>query len=120
MEDVVEVASSGEEVLEHFISRLDPKIGRDHVEQMSMADLILGLGQNGHLVAEPWGHGDPVPLGQTTHELAIGMELHETEHGGAVDIGHVIVDLDDAATIQKRLEVLHRVPASRHRQLQSG
>ena len=85
-----------------------------------MADLVLGLGQHRHLVAKARGPGDPVPLGQATHQFRIGVHLDEGEHGLSVRAGHVVIHLDDPTVVQEGLEVIHGRPRAPHHATSSG
>ena len=115
VEHVVEAAAAGEQVLQHLGAGLDAQVGGHHVQQVPVADLVLGLGQDRHLVAQPGGLGNPVPLGQTPHQLAVGVHLDEGEHRSAVGVGHVVVGLHQAADVEEGLEVLHGRPGPSHR-----
>ena len=46
VEHVVEPAAAGEQVLEHLAAGLHAQVGGDHVQQVGVADLVLGLGEH--------------------------------------------------------------------------
>ena len=79
-----------------------------------MADLVLGLGQDGHFVAQPRGAWNPVAFGEAAHQLGVGVHLDEGEDGLPVGVGHVVVDLDEPAVVEEGLEFVHGRPGASH------
>ena len=82
VEDVVEPAAARRTGPRASRPGLHAEVGGDHVQQVGVADLVLGLGQHGHLAPQAGRLGDPVPLGQPAHQLRVGVQLDEPEHGG--------------------------------------
>ncbi len=117
VEHIVEPAPALEEVGEHLRACLEFHVRGHHVEQVGVADLVLGLGQHRHLGADARRLGDPVPLGEPTHELGVGVHLDEREDRCPVVAGHVVVHFDDASTVQEVLERFHRGPLATHHML---
>ena len=85
-----------------------------------MPYLVLRLGQHRHLVAQARGFGYPLPFGEATHDLRVGVHLDEGEHGPPVGVGHVVVHLYDPAVVQEGLEVVHGLPVAAHQAISSG
>ena len=115
VEDVVEPGLPSEQIFKHLPAGLAPHVGGDHVQQVAVADLVLGLGQDGHFVAQPRGAWNPVAFGEAAHQLGVGVQLDEGEHGPAVVVGHVVIHLDDATLLYERLKFLHGGPRAAHR-----
>ncbi len=112
VEDVVELRAPVHEVVDHLRSGLDAEIGSDHVEQMGVADLILGFGQECKLAVEPGCSRDPVALAQASEEFGVGVHLDEPEHLLAVNLRHVVARLDDPAAVEKLFERCHVNPGA--------
>ena len=108
----MEPTLSSEEVFEHFGTGLDTHVGRNHVKQVPVTDLVLGLRQHRHLVAQTRRARDPVSFGQPTHQLTVGMHLNERKHRLAIFVGHVVIRLNNAAVIKKFLEGRQVLPVS--------
>ena len=120
VEDVVEPGPTSEKVFQHLSSVFDPHVGGHHVQEVTMADLVLGFGQHSHLVPEAGSLWNPVPLGQPAHQLAVGVHLDEGEDGLPVGVGHVVVDLHNPSVIQEGLEGHHGGPRPSHQAISSS
>ena len=56
-----------------------------------MSRLILHLGQQNRLAFQGWGAGDPIALGQLSHDFRMRVLRDLTDQGFAITCGHPIL-----------------------------
>ena len=64
-----------------------------------MAYFILAFGERRQFSMHPWGFGDPVSFGESTHIFTVRVEFNEAEYGVSVGLRDVVVGFDDASGV---------------------
>ena len=104
VEDVVILRHACNQIAQHLIARL-AEVLRHAIEHLAVADFVLDLGRQCELAAQTRGPCDPLPFGQRTNDLGVGVMLRHLEHAGAIGLRQPIVRLDELAGIDLRLEL---------------
>jgi len=120
VKDIMEMGAAFEQVSDHLFSCLDPKVGRDHVEKMSVTDLVLAFRQRGHFSMQTRGLWYPISFSKPSHVLTVGVHLNEPEYGFTVWAWDVIVGFNDAAVVKEVFEFTNILPVAHNSIIQTN